>query len=436
MPGRGFRRIGVALGATVLTGAIAPSLAQADTTAPSWNCRSSIVYATTNLGIPQLKRIEPFAANGNPQDANNPDRATCADDNQAVPHIGPFGTPIDVSADVVKGVTDITPDIGAARDQTATAAVAAADATATVGGIVIKVGAIFSTAGVKCVGTTPTFTSTSAVTDIKVNGTPVPLDSAITQISTVVNGSPLSQLVRLTLNQAFSAGDATTDTQGRAQQALRVELLNLSGTPTATVVLGEAKVTRQGRTCDASNVTPTTPTSPNAPTNPGTPGTGPTTPSQPSIIFVPIPGANNNAGSGSDPTTIQLNGQNGGCGVLSMYFIPKRKKLASSEYGNRVVTRGRLISCGGKSIVGGRIDVFHIIKGKQVRIRKTGVRSRTGGLITLILPLNLTSRKIVYEYRGNLASSKVTSRQTLGLTVRYKGKIITKEPGPKRKPTF
>jgi hypothetical protein len=114
----------------------------------------------------------------------------------------------------------------------------------------------------------------------------------------------------------------------------------------------------------------------------------------------------------------------------------KANRVFNSTFGQRVVTRGRLISCSGKNIIGGRVDVYHLIRGHKKRIRKTGIRSRPGGLVTLILPLNLTSRKIYYEYRGNLASSHVNSRSTLTLNVFYKGKIISKLPPGQPKPRF
>ncbi|MCW3015447.1 MAG: hypothetical protein JWO02_2539 [Solirubrobacterales bacterium] len=427
--GRGIRRIGAALGAVVLTGVLAPALAQADSSAPSWNCRSSIAYVTTNLGIAQLSRIEPFAANGNPLDPSHPDRAACADDSQAVPTIGPFGTPIDVTADVIKGVTSIDPDTGPARAQTAYAGVKAADATVDIGSgaVQIKAHAVLSQASVHCVGNAPVFTSDSSIAGLSVNGQALPVQDGLVQITNAINGTPLSMLVKITIGNTLDGGDATTDTQGRIQQAAKIELLNLTGTPLATAVLGEAKVTRQGRTCDADNTPPPNPPSPNDPTTPTTP----TTPTPPSIIYVPV-----NTGVTGSGTTVQLNGANGGCGHLKMYFQPNKKKLFGSTYGNRVLTRGTLVSCSGKPIVGGRIDVFHTIKGRTTRIRKTGVRSRDGGKITLILPMNLTTRTIAFEYRGNLASSKVTARQTLSLVVRYKGKVITKEPGPKRTSPF
>ncbi|WP_354699435.1 hypothetical protein [Paraconexibacter sp. AEG42_29] len=444
----GIRRIGAALGALAVIGAFAPSGAAADTTSPSWNCRASVAYVLTNLGIAPLNRIEPFAANGQPTNSAMPDNPVCADDTQAVPHIevnqDPLSALVKLDADAVKGVTQIDPDIAAARDQTATATVAATDVDLTLASIPIHVDAILSSATVKCQAGVPTFQSTSLVAGLEIAGQAVPLQEGLVQISTVVNGSPLAQLVRIQIGgkDGVTTGDATTDIQTRTQTAIRVELLNVTGSaPLAAIVLGEAKVSRQGRTCDADS-TPPGPVGP-SPNDPNsgntvtvtTPG-GTTTPS---IIYVPImTTGGDGSGSGTgQTTTIELNGQNGGCGKLSMYFaVPKKPKFRSSVYGNRVVTRGRLISCGGKPIVGGRVDVYHVIKGKTTRIRKTGVRSRAGGLITLILPLNLTTRKIVFEYRGNLASSKITSSQSLSLTVRYKGKVITKEPGPVRKPSF
>lgn len=437
MLGRGIRRYGTALGAVALTGALAPAIAQADTTTPTWNCRASVAYVTTTNPLPpQLQRIEPFAANGNPGDAANPDHPVCADDDQAVPHIStPSGQPIKIDADVVRAVTKIDPDVAAARDQTVFAGASAADAKINLNGVLIEVGAFLSTATAKCVNGVPTFDSFSSVATISVNGQSVPVDSTLTQVTTQVNGTPLSMLIRIQPNLQENSGDANSDTASRRQTALKVELLNLTGTPLATAVLGETKVTRQGRTCDGTSTPPDTSTSPNNPPTTTT-NTAPGTPVSPSIIYVPVPNGNSNTGSSGKPTTIQLNGANGGCGKLSMYFVPTRKRYFSSVYGNRVVTRGRILSCGGKSIVGGRIDVFHVIRGTKVRIRKTGIRSRALGRLTLILPLNLTSRKIIFEYRGNLASSKVTSRVTLDLTVRYKGKVITKDPGPKRTVQF
>ena len=85
--------------------------------------------------------------------------------------------------------------------------------------------------------------------------------------------------------------------------------------------------------------------------------------------------------------------------------------------GRRPVVRGRIVNCKGKSIVRARIDVVHVIKGKR-KLVKTGLRSRAGGALTLILPSNIKTRDLRFEYRGNLLSTKVTTRSTLRLKVR------------------
>jgi len=65
-----------------------------------------------------------------------------------------------------------------------------------------------------------------------------------------------------------------------------------------------------------------------------------------------------------------------------------------------------------------------VIKGKR-KVVKTGLRSRAGGALTLILPSNVKTRDLRFEYRGNLLSNKVTSRSTLHLTVRNRtGKVV------------
>ena len=67
---------------------------------------------------------------------------------------------------------------------------------------------------------------------------------------------------------------------------------------------------------------------------------------------------------------------------------------------------------------------MHVINGKR-KLIKTGLRSREGGNLTLILPSNIKTRTLRFEYRGNLLSTKVTSRSTLKLTVRNrKGKVV------------
>ncbi len=118
------------------------------------------------------------------------------------------------------------------------------------------------------------------------------------------------------------------------------------------------------------------------------------------------------------------------CGRLQMHFVRGRSTNAgrsfTSRFGIRTVTRGRLVTCGAnpRSIIGARIDVVHVLSNGQRR-RKTGLRSRAFGRLTLILPNDLRSRRIEYAYRPNLNTTRVTSRVVLRLTVRNRaGRIV------------
>jgi hypothetical protein len=66
-----------------------------------------------------------------------------------------------------------------------------------------------------------------------------------------------------------------------------------------------------------------------------------------------------------------------------------------------------------------------VLKNGKRKLVKTGLRSREQGKLTLILPMNIKTRDLRFEYRGNLLSSKVTSRSTLHIKVRNKkGKLV------------
>jgi hypothetical protein len=132
----------------------------------------------------------------------------------------------------------------------------------------------------------------------------------------------------------------------------------------------------------------------------------------------------NNVGSGENGRIGSADGPVATCGRLSMRFVRGTRNLGSSHrvrFGRRTVTRGRLVTCGSnpRPIVGARIDVVHVLPGNKRR-RKTGLRSRANGLLTLILPINLRTRRIEYAYRPDLRSTRVTSRRTLRLTVTNK----------------
>jgi hypothetical protein len=130
----------------------------------------------------------------------------------------------------------------------------------------------------------------------------------------------------------------------------------------------------------------------------------------------------NNVGSGENGRIGSPDGPVATCGRLSMRFVRGSRNLGSrhtSRFGTRTVTRGRLVTCGSnpRPIVGARVDVVHVLPGNKRR-RKTGLRSRANGLLTLILPIDLRTRNIEYAYRPDLRSTRVTSRVTLRLTVR------------------
>jgi hypothetical protein len=127
-----------------------------------------------------------------------------------------------------------------------------------------------------------------------------------------------------------------------------------------------------------------------------------------------------NVGSGGVTPAQALNGR------LRMWFVkaPKHGRRLTSRYGNRVVTRGVLRTRKGRGIQGARIDVYHIRNGKR-RLLKTGLKSRAGGKLTLILPLNVDTRTIEYDYRA-LRPGPVTSQQKLTLKVLRNGRLFNR----------
>ncbi len=122
-------------------------------------------------------------------------------------------------------------------------------------------------------------------------------------------------------------------------------------------------------------------------------------------------------------------------GRLRMWFVKSRRgdrKRLSSRFGHRVVTRGVLRARNGRGIVGARIDVYHIRRDGSRRLVKTGLKSRRGGALTLILPNNVDTRTIEFAYRA-LRPGPITSRQRLRLTVRTKsGRIYHRKSSGRR----
>ncbi|HTN24951.1 MAG TPA: choice-of-anchor P family protein [Solirubrobacteraceae bacterium] len=478
--------------------AVVVPAASADTTDPVWTCRASAAYVESPLLDPLLgTRVEPIQANGL-ADRDNPDRAQCAKADQGVPLVTVAPPLLTLQAPFAR--TDIAPELGAARDQTATATGGVTDpATIDLGGLVVTAQGVSSQARASCnATTTPELTGSSTVVALTVNGNVINIPTG----QDVVVIDPLEPLVRIVFNEQVVTGDATSPDQALTQRAVHVELLqSAGGLPAVNVVLGESKVDRHGATCAAAPPPPVCPAGSVA-----QPGSGPLvcavtvvapcpagssadaaaggacvilrdsapvacpagSTADPSaggacVILRQAPPANcpattardpqtNNcilavqrpcpAGSKADaqtrvcvlavPTTGSgngVNGSNGGvgsvtgprvtCGKLKMHFVRNNKTSLSQRYGTRLVTRGTLVTCGSnpRPIVGARIDVVHVIGGKR-QLVKTGLRSRPGGRMTLILPLNLKTRTIEFSYRPDLATRVVSSRSNLRLTVR------------------
>jgi hypothetical protein len=477
--------------------AVVVPTASADTANPVWTCRASAAYVEAPLLDPALgTRVEPIVANGL-ADRDIPDRAQCANADQGVPLVTVAPPLLTLQAPFAR--TNIAPELGAARDQTATATGGVVDpATIDLGGLVVTAQGVSSQARASCNATTPQLTGSSTVVALTVNGNVINIPTG----QDVVVIDPLQPLVRIVFNEQVVTGDATSADQALTQRAVHVELLQSAGGPPAVnVVLGESKVDRHGATCAAAPpppvcpagsvpqpgssplvcaVTVTAPCPSGSTADPAAGGAcvilraGPPvacpagSTADPNaggacVIVRQAPPANcpattardpqtNNcilavqrpcpAGSKADPQTRVcvlsvpitgsgngVNGSNGGvgsvtgprvtCGRLKMHFVRNGKRSLSQRYGTRLVTRGTLVTCGSspRPIVGARIDVVHVIGGKR-QLVKTGLRSRPGGRMTLILPLNLKTRTIEFSYRPDLATRTVSSRASLHLTVR------------------
>lgn len=139
-------------------------------------------------------------------------------------------------------------------------------------------------------------------------------------------------------------------------------------------------------------------------------------------VFGPVEFPQVNLPTGASSTPAQLS--NVRHASLRMWFVKARNhgRRYTTRYGRRVVARGILRGADGRGIQGARIDVYHIRHGKR-RLQKTGLKSRAGGKLTLILPLDVDSRTIEFAYRA-LRPGPVTSRQRLRLTVVRNGKVF------------
>jgi hypothetical protein len=133
------------------------------------------------------------------------------------------------------------------------------------------------------------------------------------------------------------------------------------------------------------------------------------------------------SGSGGAPGTVGAQGTTVAArdAKLDAWFVKNHKRSYTSKYGTRVVIRGLLRTKSTRKAVGAaRLDVYHEVGGKLRKLTKTGLKTRPDGRITLILPLNLDTRRIVLAYRA-FRPGPVTSQLGLDLTVRDKhGKVV------------
>lgn len=369
---------------TVLASAALAGAAQAQ---PSWKCSASAV-SDSLAGNPGAN---PVIAAGNP----------CVSNSTGLDNLpSPLGIPANaISARTSSATTIANPENEIAARQ-AVGAIGRVENLA----VQLPPGAGTTTLGVRaanaqvsgmCVAGTPVLDGSSEATGLTIGGQEVPIEQAAQQLSQQL--APLGDVVDLKVDEQVRTGNSL------AINALHLKVLSAAGTPVLEVIAGVANVAFDGKVCDPTGQTPTGPGTGNGANS----GNG---------------GSANSAGS----RTLMANGVRGStCGKLTMYFTANHKRSLTSRLGHRQVVRGRIVNCAGHSIVRARIDVIHVLKNGRRKLVKTGLRSRDGGKLTLILPLNLKTRDLRFEYRGNLLSTRVTSRSTLHITVRNrKGKLV------------
>jgi hypothetical protein len=374
---------GIGLVTVLATGALA-SAAQAQ---PSWQCSAS-AESSSLAGNPGAN---PEVASANPCVSN----ATGLDNAPAS-----IGAPSDaVSAQTASAVTIANPENEIAARQ-AVGAIGRVENLA----IQLPPGAP-TTLGVRaaraqvsatCVAGSPVLDGFSETNGLTIGGQEVPIEQAAQQLAQQL--APLGDVVDLKFDEQVRTGSSL------AINAMHLKVLSAAGTPVLEVIAGVANVAFNGKVCDPTGQTPTGPGSNGA--NSGN-------------------GANASANSAGSHSLLANGVRGSTCGKLTMYFTANHKRSLTSRLGKRQVVRGRIVNCAGHSIVRARIDVIHVLKNGKRRLVKTGLRSRDGGKLTLILPLNLKTRDLRFEYRGNLLSTRVTSRATLHIKVRNrKGKLV------------
>jgi hypothetical protein len=370
-------------GAVLVALLASAALASAAQAAATWQCSSSSVTASV-AGNPAAN---PVTSNGSPCVSN----ATGLD---SLPT--PLGLPANaLSAQTASATTTATPGDEIPANQ-GVAAIGRVENLS----VQLPPGSGTTTLGIRaanaqatgiCVAGTPVLDGKSEALGATLGGQEIPLDQAAQQIAAGL--APLGDAVDLKVDEQIHSATGLT------VNAIHLKILSAAGTPVLDLIAGQAHVGYSGSICD-----------PNGQVAGGGAGGA---------------GGKGSAG-GANSGVLLANGVRGGtCGRLAMYFARNHKRSLTNRFGRRAVVRGRIVNCAGKSIVRARIDVIHVLKNGKRKLIKTGLRSREGGKLTLILPMNIKTRDLRFEYRGNLLSSRVTSRSTLHVTVRNRrGKLL------------
>jgi hypothetical protein len=371
------RRMGT--GAALAAALTVAALASPAYAAPSgWQCGATAV-SNALMGNPA---VAPVTTSANP----------CVSDSTGADSVPPGAgvPPSSLTAETLSAATFATPEDEIAARQ-GVGAVGRVENLGLqlppgAGTVVVGVREASGHAGAVCVDGSPVLDGGSEVNGVTLGGQAIPAEQLAQQLATQL--APLGQVVDLKLDEQLRSGSSLV------VRAMHLKVLSATGAPLVDLVAGEARVSYTGAVCDPTGQTP---------------GGG---------------SSSNRAGTAGSAKSLLANGVRGGrCGRLTMYFARNHKASFRSRYGRRAVVRGRIVNCKGQSIVRARIDVVHVIKGKRHLI-KTGLRSREGGKLTLILPSNIKTRDLRFEYRGNLLSTKVNARTKLHITVRNRANKV------------
>ena len=213
----------IGLATTVV--ALAASAAPAQAVTAQWTCAGSAVRATV--------------AGGEPVDPIRTDRTPCAASATGLPKTTEaVGLAPAIKAETAYAITTADP-AGAKPKDTAIGATAGVEGLSLNSGqtVVIGVDAARSSATAACANGTPSFTGTSEVTGLTINGTKATLDGVLTGLLDPISNSPLGAIVDVRLNEQVK------DASGLVQRAAHIKVLSALGeAPLADIIIAESRV--------------------------------------------------------------------------------------------------------------------------------------------------------------------------------------------------